>query len=380
MPIFISCSKALARACWGREKLGSIAAEATKKRIKCYFVSSRTELVAHEKAYLAEPSSLVIIPGSERELLDCRAEFAGLPLHVIVFAHHFHDMFESEFSYVMSDLSDAMQCAIRHLQSRKCTSPALFAVGRQSYHDRCREETFRRFSGTETPRVFHSAGRLQETTKALLQTHEPIDALLCVNDLFALALMPLLSALDPEWNRKMLLLGFSDTIVGALHRPSLTSLTLGYAAGGREVVHIHRSIPKNEQLACMHAVMKSVLVARDTTEADAPCGICFADYPKLSDNQLTALLGSYNDLMHLENLLHTCDSIDYRLIAALLEGSSQGEAAEQLFLTTDSIKYRVRKMRRLLGCESSQALTAFLRTWIDKTHLENRMKTILTDE
>ena len=130
----------------------------------------------------------------------------------------------------------------------------------------------------------------------------------------------------------------------------------------------------------MHAVMKSVLVARDTTEADAPCGICFADYPKLSDNQLTALLGSYNDLMHLENLLHTCDSIDYRLIAALLEGSSQGEAAEQLFLTTDSIKYRVRKMRRLLGCESSQALTAFLRTWIDKTHLENRMKTILTDE
>ena len=128
MPIFISCSKALARACWGREKIGSVAAEAAKKRIKCYFVSSRAELIAHEAAYLAEPSSLVIIPGSERELLDSRAEFARLPLHVIVFAHHYHDMFESEFSYVMSDLSDAMQCAIRHLQSRKCTSPALFAV------------------------------------------------------------------------------------------------------------------------------------------------------------------------------------------------------------------------------------------------------------
>ena len=380
MPIFISCSKALARACWGREKLGSIAAEATKKRIKCYFVCSREDVLTYEDELRREPSSLVLFFDSNEDPSSLLSEFAGLPLHVIVFAHHFHDMFESEFSYVMSDLSDAMQCAIRHLQSRKCTSPALFAVGRQSYHDRCREETFRRFSGTETPRVFHSAGRLQDTTKALLQTHEPIDALLCVNDLFALALMPLLSALDPEWNRKMLLLGFSDTIVGALHRPSLTSLTLGYAAGGREVVHIHRSIPKNEQLACMHAVMKSVLVARDTTEADAPCGICFADYPKLSDNQLTALLGSYNDLMHLENLLHTCDSIDYRLIAALLEGSSQGEAAEQLFLTTDSIKYRVRKMRRLLGCESSQALTTFLRTWIDKTHLENRMKTILTDE
>lgn len=377
MPIFISCSKALARACWGREKLGSIAAEAAKKRIKCYFVASRAELAAHEAAYLAEPSSLVIIPGSEQELLDCRAEFAGLPLHVIVFAHHFHDMFESEFSYVMSDLSDAMQCAIRHLQSKQCTSPALFAVAKQSYHDSCREETFRRFSGTETPRVFHFSGKLLDTTKALLQTREPIDALLCVNDLFALALMPLLSALDPAWNRKMLLLGFSDTIVGALRRPSLTSLTLGYAAGGREVVHIHRAIQKNEQLACMHAVMKSVLVARDTTASDAPCGICFAEYPKLSDGQLAALLGSYNDLMHLENLLHTCDSIDYRIIVALLEGVSQSETAEQLFLTTDSIKYRVRKMRRLLGCESTQALTAFLRTWIDKANLQKRMETIL---
>lgn len=377
MPIFISCSKALARACWGREKIGSVAAEAAKKRIKCYFVSSRAELIAHEAAYLAEPSSLVIIPGSERELLDSRAEFARLPLHVIVFAHHYHDMFESEFSYVMSDLSDAMQCAIRHLQSRKCTSPALFAVAKQSYHDACREETFRRFSGTETPRVFHFSGKLLDTTKALLQTREPIDALLCVNDLFALALMPLLSALDPAWNEKLLLLGFSDTIVGALHRPSLTSLTLGYAAGGREVVHIHRSIPKNEQLACMHAVMKSVLVARDTTASDAPCGICFAEYPKLSDGQLAALLGSYNDLMHLENLLHTCDSIDYRIIVALLEGVSQSETAEQLFLTTDSIKYRVRKMRRLLGCESTQALTAFLRTWIDKANLQKRMETIL---
>ena len=380
MPIFISCSKALARACWGREKLESIAAEAAKKRIKCYFVASRAELIAHEAAYLAEPSSLVIIPGNEREMLNIRAEFAGLPLHVIVFAHHFHDMFESEFSYVMSDLSDAMQCAIRHLQSRKCTSPALFAVGRESYHDCCREETFRRFSGTESPRVFHSVGKLKDTTKALLQTREPIDALLCVNDLFALALMPLLSALDPAWNRKMLLLGFSDTFVGALHRPALTSLTLGYAAGGREVVHIHRAIPKNEQLACMHAVMKSVLAARETTAADAPRGICFADYPELSDSRLAELLGSYNDLMRLENLLHTCDSIDYRLIAALLEGSSQSEAAEQLFLTTDSIKYRVRKIRRQLRCESTQALTAFLRTWIDKANLQKHMETVLTAE
>ena len=178
----------------------------------------------------------------------------------------------------------------------------------------------------------------------------------------------------------MLLLGFSDTLLGALHRPSLTSLTLGYAAGGREVVHIHRSILKNEQLACMHTVMKSVLVERDTTAADAPCGICFADYPQLTDTRLAQLLGSYNDLMHLETLLHTCDGIDYRLIAALLDNRSQSEAAEQLFLTADSIKYRVRKMRRLLGCESTQALTAFLHTWIDKANLQNRMHTILSAE
>ena len=372
MPIFVSCPKALLHACWGQEKLGSIFDEAAKKRIKCYYVSSRAELLAYESAYLAEPSSLVIIPGNEQELLQCRAEFADLPLHIILFAHHDHDILESEFSYVMSDFSDAMQRAVKHLRGRGCEHLALFSVNPRSYHDCCREKTFRRFSGMETPLVFSLRENRLDNVKQLLAMREPIDALLCVNDVTALSLMPLFCALDADWNRKMLLLGFSDTVLGALHRPSLTSFSLGFAEGGAEVVHIHRAVQKNPQLACMHAIMKTTLFVRDTTAAEAPRGICFADYPRLPDAQIDALYASGKKLMCLENLLRSCDRTDYRLMLALMDGMSQGEMAEHLYLTVDSIKYRVRKLKRMLGISTVRELATFLCKWLDRDRMQTR--------
>ena len=128
MPIFISCSKALARACWGREKLGSIAAEAAKKRIKCYFVCSREDVLTYEDELRREPSSLVLFFDSNEDPSSLLSEYDGLPLSPIVFAHHIHNMLEDEFSYVMSDLAGAMREAVELLKARGCRNLALFAV------------------------------------------------------------------------------------------------------------------------------------------------------------------------------------------------------------------------------------------------------------
>ena len=60
MPIFIDRRMDQSPTCWNRAKLTGLVEEAAKKRIKCYFVCSREDVLTYEDELRREPSSLVL--------------------------------------------------------------------------------------------------------------------------------------------------------------------------------------------------------------------------------------------------------------------------------------------------------------------------------
>lgn len=370
MPIFLCYDPAKRTTSWTQEKHQSMISEFTKRRIKYFSVSSPDELSAHLKMHPNEPSSLVLFPSGESERRYLFARYANFDVHRIIFSHHDASLAESNFSSIMSDFHGDMQTAISHLRSRGAKRIALLGVNLGGYHDKLRAETFKHFSGEEDPIIFYTSGKIYPCLHTLLTCKERIDAIICVNDFFAFALMRALHTFDKDWNQKLLLFSFSDTILSGLCAPSLTSLSLNYIDGGREVVTIHNAIQKNPKMAYMHIVMKSALSARETTNALSPCGITFSHFEQMPEEKMKEIIAPQRKCMALEKLLRLSDETDLAIMHGLITQTTLTEIASRLYLTRDAIKYRVRKFKEMLKCESTKDLAAILRLWIDPVKLE----------
>ena len=366
MPIFIDRRKDQCPTCWSRAKLTGLVDEAAKRRIKCHFVCSRADVLAHEDEFLHEPSSVVLFIDSDEEPSNLLKEYDGLPVFQIVFAHHIHNMLKDEFSYVMSDLAGAMREAVELLEKRGCRRLALFAVNFKSNHDICRVESFKRICNTENPLIFDLDRGLVNCIHELLSCRESIDGLICINDFCALPLMHVLDRLDADWNSKMLILGFSDTTLAALHKPALTSSSLNYGDSGRAVVNLHRKLAKKEGIAHLHYIMESNLLQRDTTRASAPNGICFADLSPMPIAEISQMIDTRKYFMALENLLNYADKVTLGLMLGLMEEKTLDSLSKELYISKDGLLYHLRKLKSVFNLGSAKEIGAFLRLWIDR--------------
>lgn len=371
MAIFVYSDVKFSQSCWRIAKFEGISEEAAKRRIKCFAVTSRADLLRYEEIYKNEFSTLVLIPGTNSQLPAFRKMFAGLPLRTIVFSHHIEDIPGGDYSYVMSDYNTVMEDMLALLRRRGATRIALFGVSRASNHDTCREQAFRRFC--PEGRVFYlpdtvSAHRTKDAVRELLACDEAIDAIICCNDFLALSLSAVLDVLDKSWNQKLLLASFSDLLIGRVHAPALTSASLSERICGKEVVRLHRALMRDPQIAALHALMRADIAVRQTTAQNDPCGIRFAD-AVLPDETLDRALAPRVKLMRLELFLKTCDVLDLQLLCGIIEGTPQRQLADRLYLSRDSIKYRLRKIRTHFDFASAEELRAFLAFWIDPKKL-----------
>ena len=73
--------------------------------------------------------------------------------------------------------------------------------------------------------------------------------------------------------------------------------------------------------------------------------------------------------MRLELFLETADTLDLQLLCGIIENASKTRLAERLYLSADSIKYRLRKIRVFFGFESAAQLHDFLAFWVDPKKL-----------
>ena len=371
MAIFAYSDSGFTQSCWRRAKFDAISREAARRRIKCFSVSSRADLIRYEKIYKSEFSSLVLIPGTIKQLADFREMFKGLPLRTIVFAHHTEEFIDSDFSYVMSDYITVMEDMLTLLRRRGATRIALFGVTKASNHDTCRERVFRRFY--PNGRVFYfadqaSAHRTQDAIEELLACGETFDAIIACNDFIALSLTAVFDALDPDWNKKILLASYSDLLIGRVHSPALTSASLAEDTGGKEIDRIHRALERDPQISVLHALMRANIAVRETTAQKDPAGVCFAE-ASMTRDELRAALAPRVKLMRLELFLETADTLDLQLLCGIIENASKTRLAERLYLSADSIKYRLRKIRVFFGFESAAQLRDFLAFWVDPKKL-----------
>ena len=369
MPIFLCYDPKKRTTPWTQEKYRSMTNEFAKRRIKYFSVFSPDELKEYLELYSNETSSIVFFPSYERERNYLFSRYGSFDINRIIFSHQDVDVAETNFSYVMSDFYGDMQLAISHLREKGCKKIALFNANPTSYHDRMRIETYKKLIFHD-PLIFTTDNKIYPAVEQIMSCDEKIDAILCINDFVAFCLMLILDSWDKNWREKLLLLSFSDTILSSLCTPSLSSISFNYTDGGKEVATIHRTLEKNKRMAYMHVVMKSQLSKRATTELENPSGMVFSDYGKYDYDKIKSAILPQRKCMTLEKLLAMSDESDLAIMHGLISGATQNDIATRLYLSRDSIKYRIKKFKEYLGCESSLELTELLKQWVSPDALE----------
>lgn len=370
MPIFLCYDPVKRTTPWTEEKHRSMTNEFAKRRIKYFAISSPDELEGYLNDYKDEPSSIVFFPASETQRQYLFDRYEKFNLHPIIFSHHDVGVAASNFSYIMSDFYGDMRLAISHLKEKGCKNIALFCANPDSYHDRMRIETYKKFVENE-PVVFTTDSKIYPALTKLGKYEGKLDAIICVNDFVAFCLFLILNKLDSNWKEKISVLSFSDTILSSLCSPLLSSISLNYTDGGKEVATIHRAIEKNSRMAYMHIVMKSMLAARETTKTENPTGMCFTEISKLSEDEIRRIIKPQSKCMTLEKLLARSDETDLAIIHGLVCKRALGDIASRLYLTRDTVKYRVKKFKEYMKCGTTSELADILSAWIDAGKLEN---------
>ena len=369
MPIFLCYDPKKRTTSWTQEKYRSMTNEFTKRRIKYHSIYSPEELSSYLESYKGENSSIVFFPSSEGERKYLFDRYEKFDINRIIFSHQDVDVAETNFSYIMSDFYGDMQLAISHLKEKGCKKIALFNANPGSYHDRMRMETYSKLIFHD-PLIFTTHGKIYAAVEQLLNCNEKIDAIICINDFVAFCLMLILDSWDKNWREKLLLLSFSGTIISSLCMPSLSSISFNYTDGGKEVATIHKTLEKNKRMAYMHIVMKSQLSARETTALKSPCGMIFSDYGNYDYDKIKLTIAPQHKCMILEKLLAMSGDSDLAIMHGIIEGATLGEIATRLYLTRDSIKYRLKKIKEYLNCDSSAELSELLKKWINPASLE----------
>ena len=370
MPIFLCYDPTKCASPWTQEKHSSMTNEFAKKRIKYFSIYSPDELEKYLTKYNDEMSSIVFFPATEKERRYLFDRYSKFNINRIIFAHQNVDVIKTNFSYIMSDFYGDMELAFSHLRSKGCNSIALFYPNPGAYHDSMRIKTYKEFAGNDDL-IFESKGSTAyPTLEKLMRCDKRIDAIICTTDYVAYYLMLFLDEIDKDWRKKLLVMSFSNSIISSLSSPSLSSISLNYVEGGKEVVTIHRALEKNPRMAYMNIIMKSRLFARETTDTENPSGMIFSEYPFYNYEEVQKIISPQHKCMALEKLLASSDICDLEIMHGLLTGATHNEIATRLYLSCDSIKHRVKKLKEQLKCDSSAKLAVILKKWIHPDRLE----------
>lgn len=67
------------------------------------------------------------------------------------------------------------------------------------------------------------------------------------------------------------------------------------------------------------------------------------------------------ELIRIETFMRSCDTLDFDILTYVLQGNiSYQNISELLFITENTLKYRIKRLKELLGVSHKSEMTALL--------------------
>lgn len=183
------------------------------------------------------------------------------------------------------------------------------------------------------------------------------DAVICSRDAEAGALAMRLQKNGIRLPEDVFVLSFGDSKMAERFTPMLSSVKVDFKELGREAVRLSRYLSQERETCFVNCVVRCPLIIRGSTADIQRQHDASVMVPKPISYKTDAEYLSY---LQAEELVRIWDSLDKKIVAALLEGRNTASVAEKLFISHSSVKYRIRKMLNLAKIKDRSELISLV--------------------
>lgn len=233
--------------------------------------------------------------------------------------------------------------------------------------------------------VFCNDGLIQTCFDGFFANRHKFNAVICVNDYVAIHLIENLQKLDPKYLEDTLIVSFSNTMLSRFYNTPFTSLAPDMEAVGCAVGDIYKIVKRNG--GNYRAV--TIYVDYKIYERGSAKGFFRQeDYiPYESKSTFFPTINPFDEataynidpevarLPEIEIFLNRLSKIQFSILVLLLQGYNNSQISEKLFLSSEAVRYHLKKMRLNLGCGTKEEMRDKLKDIIDIEHIERYIQT-----
>jgi len=277
-----------------------------------------------------------------------------------------------QFGYGVSGIMFARQGLVEKLMDyfvdcgRK--KIALTGVNHGSSNDRVKVDAFLKKAQvlglplTEDD-VYYVDTDIDNSIISCVNNAEKYDGVICSNDYIAAVLMAQAREKGIRIPEDLFVAGVGDTLIGHYTQPTLTTTSSDeFYEMGCQAVNMWRIITDNPYLSNMTITVSTDIIPRGTTAFMEPRTDYYA-FPQEEEPPIK--IGAQNQVIRsLENCLRGCDEIDMQILHAVLEGKSNEQIEIDLFLTRNSVYYRLKKLYQVANVTNRTELKELFRHYL----------------
>ena len=367
MELFVLCDAKYRNAVWCDIKLKGIMDEATRRRIQPKVFTSLSDVkTAAEKC--TEEVSVILLFDSITWLENAIEILLPYNPHFIVSANYVPKKLPVEYSLVGTDADRSMRDTVNYLYSCNKKKIALVGINRDSCNDMGRTEMFEKYVSNEEGRVFYIEENMYDSFDEFFKVQEEFDAAVCTNDLVAICLVEYLKKHERKRD-KLFVISHTDTVMARLYGDGITSVTTNFYDCGRLLVETYFNRLKHG-LSSSHNLIPATLNVRGSTDNI----LCRNDNLQIllnngSKEKPKPIVVQTGEIGRLERLLATSDLVNFKLMYCLICGYNYDKMSEYCFISSETARYRVRKIKTALAVSQKREVAELVRKYIKKESL-----------
>lgn len=368
MALFVLCDPTFRYSAWCERKIKGIRDEAARRRtsVKVFTNAENFEIAASK---LDEDSSVIVLFSKISYIQSVGEMLSQLKIHPILANSTLDIKLPFLYSRAVTDTEEDVRCAVEYLFECGKRKIALLGIDGNSWGDVGMAQAFAKYVPTLEKNIFYAQGNMQNCFEDYLGIVKELDAVILPNDHLAICFIEFLKE-HGAYSKDLFVIGRGDSISARLYGDGVTSITTDFYFGGRAVAEVHFNRLKYGWKSA-DIKLKSKLVIRGSTN-NIPYvmpknRLCATDVtPKITP---TLFRIPTNSVSMVDNLLTVSDLTDLKLIYGMLSGFSYERIGEFCFLSSEAVKYRVRKIVKSLSLSSKGEAVEFISKYVNKDNL-----------
>lgn len=352
---------------WTQLTMKATAAEITRKRYTAEYIEAKKVTdIDFDSLYAEDERRLLLyvghsVSGTPKDL----KYLTDNGVHVILINYE-SSVLAGNCSKVLLNYRDGMQKTISYLTANKHDRIALFGINPNSSTDMLKDAYFveylRERGGNPTRDIYYNYGSVSGCFARFAENHADYNAVICANDVVALALMRFLkdSGIRVPEDLYVTACGGSSLV-----NTTITSVFADQYELGRQAVLTYAHLYKNPCAVALSVKVEAKLTVRASTNFD----------PDPGENLLSTLdkqvpnIDFYDDpdirsIFLVEELLLACDELDRGILDGILAGDTYPAIAERLYTSENVISYRIKKMCTITGARKKSELITLLKPYL----------------